>query len=160
MCDAMPGWRRRILAGGLHPVGVTDAPPAGSVRLAVSERPVIGGHEGDRRPKAGGIFAFLVSVCAALVSLQALVPWAPWRAVLQEAGVLVMFTGLGIWARLTRHAVAAHQRCSCDRPPVWIRIIPSVAQVRHAPSVGVHEAGAVGPVADAALVEMNGVRRS
>ncbi len=52
----------------------------------------------------------------------------------QAAGVLVMFDGLGVWTRLNRRSAAAGQLCSCERPPVWIRVVPSIAEPMRTPA--------------------------
>jgi hypothetical protein len=54
----------------------------------------------------------------------------------RSAEVPVMFGRLGIWAALTRRGLVVGQRCSCERPPVWIRVIPSVPWDRRPPSWG------------------------
>ena len=117
-----------MLTGVADPVAATGVPPEGFVRLAPAARQAPGDHREGVRPGAGVVLSFLVAVGAALVSLQMLIPWAPWRAVMPAAGVLVVFGGLDIWARLIRRGMVAGQPCACERPPVWIRVIPSVAQ--------------------------------
>jgi hypothetical protein len=149
-----------MLTGGADPVEATCVPPEGFVRLAPGARPASGDHRGGLRPGAGVVLSFLIAVGAGLASLQTLIPWAPWRAVMQAAGVLVMFGGLGIWARLTRRGMAEIQACACERPPVWIRVIPSVAQNRHPLGDTLVEAGARRPDRRTALVEATGVTRS
>jgi hypothetical protein len=149
-----------MLTGGADPVEATGVPPEGFVRLAPAEPQTPGNHRVGVRPGAGVVLSFLIAVGAGLASLQTLIPWAPWRAVMQAAGVLVMFGGLGIWARLTRSRMAAGQPCACERPPVWIRVIPSVAQDRHPLGESLDGAGARRPDRRAALVEANGVIRS
>ena len=149
-----------MLTGGADPVEAIGVPPEGFVRLAPAARQASADQWGGVRPGAGVVLSFLVAVGAALASLQTLIPWAPWRAVMQAAGVLVMFGGLGIWARLTRGGMAAGQPCACERPPVWIRVIPSVAQDRHPLGERLDGAGAGRPDRRAALVEANGVTRS
>ena len=149
-----------MLTGGADPVEATGVPPEGFVRLAPAERQVSGNHRVGVRPGAGVVLSFLVAVGAGLASLETLIPWAPWRAVMQAAGVLVMFGGLGIWVRLTRRGMAAGQPCACERPPVWIRVIPSVAPTRHPLGESLDEAGARRSDRRAALVEANGVTRS
>ena len=126
MCNSVPGWRRRMLAGERDYAEVTDPPPAGFVRLGPAERtvPTIQGR--DPRPGAGLIFSLLIAVGAGLEVVQALVPSSTWRTVTQAAGVVVVFGGVGIWDALTRSWFAARQTCSCERPPVSIRVIPSV----------------------------------
>ncbi len=74
--------------------------------------------------------------------------------------MLVMFGGLGIWARSTRSRMAAGQPCACEHPPVWIRVALSVAQDRHPLGESLDGAGVRRPDRQAALVEANGVTRS
>ena len=83
-----------MLTGGADPAEATDLPPEGFVRLAPAARQAPGDHRGGVRPGAGVVLSFLIAVGAGLASLQTLIPWAPWRAVMQAAGVLVMFGGL------------------------------------------------------------------
>jgi hypothetical protein len=71
---------------------------------------------------------------AGLAVLQTLIPWGPWRVALQAAAVLVMFGGLGVWTRFGRRSAAAGQLCSCERPPVWIRVVPSIVEPRRTPA--------------------------
>ena len=149
-----------MLIGGADPVEATGVSPEGFVRLAPAARQAPGDHRGGVRPGAGVVLSLLVAVGAALVSLQMLIPWAPWRAVMPAAGVLVVFGGLDIWARLIRRGMVAGQPCACERPPVWIRVIPSVAQNRHPLGESLDEAGAGRPDRRAAVVEANGVTRS
>jgi hypothetical protein len=154
-----------MLTGGADPMEATCVPPEGFFRLAPVARQAPGDHRRGVRPGAGVDLSFLVAIGAALASLQTLIPWAPWRAVMQAAGALVMFGGLGIWARLTRGGMAAGPPCACERPPVWIRVIPSVAQDRHPLGESLlgdslDGAGARRPDRRAALVEANGVTRS
>ena len=78
---------------------------------------------------------------------------------MQAAGVLVMFGGLGIWASLTRRGMPAGQGCACVRPPVWIRVIPSIARNRHPLGEGLDGAGARRQDYRPAFVETNGVTR-
>ena len=105
-----------MLTGGADPGEATGVPPEGFVRLAPAEPQTPGNHRVGLRPGAGVVLSFLIAVGAGLASLQTLIPWAPWRAVMQAAGVLVMFGGLGIWARLTRSRMVAGQPCACERP--------------------------------------------
>ncbi len=149
-----------MLTGGADPVEATGVSPEGFVRLAPVARPASANHRGGVRPGAGVVLSFLVAVGVVLASLETLIPWAPWRAVMQAAGVLVMFGGLGIWARLTRSRMAAGQPCASERPRVWIRVIPSVAQNHHLLGESLDGAGACRPDHWAALVEANGVTRS
>jgi hypothetical protein len=149
-----------MLTGGADPVEATCVPPEGFVRLAPAKRQGSGNHRVGVRPGAGVVLSFLIAVGAGMASLQTLIPWAPWRAVMQAAGVLVMFGGLGIWARLTRRGMAAGPACACERPPVWIRVVPSVAQNRHPLGERLDGAGAGRPDRRTALVEANGVTRS
>ena len=149
-----------MLTGGADPVEATGVPPEGFVRLAPTRRQAPGDHRRGMRPGAGVVLSLLVAIGATLASLQTPIPWPPWRAVMQAAGVLVMFGGLGIWARLTGGGMAAGQPCACERPPVWIRVIPSVAQHRHPLGESLDGAGARQPDRRAALAEANGVTRS
>ena len=149
-----------MLTGGADPVEATGVPPEGFVRLAPVARSASANHGRGVRPGAGVVLSFLIAVGAGMASLQTLIPWAPWRAVMQAAGVLVMFGGLGIWARLTRRGMAAGPACACERPPVWIRVVPSVAPNRHPLGDTLVEAGARRPDRRTALVEANGVTRS
>jgi hypothetical protein len=149
-----------MLTGGADPGEATGVPPVGFVRLAPARRQAPGDHRRGVRPGAGVVLSLLIAVGAGLATLQALIPWAPWRAVMQAAGALVMFGGLGIWAGLTRRGIAAGQPCACERPPVWIRVIPSVAQHRHPLGESLDGAGARRPDRHAALVEANRVTRS
>jgi hypothetical protein len=149
-----------MLTGGADQVEATGVPHEGFVRLAPVTRPASANHRRGVRPGAGVVLSFLVAVGAGMASLQALIPWAPWRAAMQAAGALVMFGGLGIWARLTRGGMAAGQPCACERLPVWIRVIPSVAQNRQALGETLVEARARRPDHRAALVEATGVTRS
>jgi hypothetical protein len=43
-----------------------------------------------------------------------------------------MFSALGLWARLNQSAALRASLCSCERPPVWIRVVPSIAGRRSA----------------------------
>ena len=149
-----------MLSGGTDPGEAAGMPPEGFVRLAPAARQAPGDHRGGVRPGTGVVLSFLVATGAALASLQSLIPWAPWRAVMQAAGLVVIFGGLGIWARLIRRGMVAGQPCACERPPVWIRVIPSVAQNRHPLGESPDGAGAGRPDRRAALVEANGVARS
>jgi hypothetical protein len=149
-----------MLTGGADQVEATGVPPEGFVRLAPAERQAPGDQREGVRPGAGIVLSLLVAVGAGMASLQTLIPWAPWRAVMQAAGVLVMFGGLGIWARLNRRGMAAGQPCACERPPVWIRVIPSVAQNHHPVGERLDGAGAGRPDRRAALVDATGVTRS
>ena len=149
-----------MLTGGADPVEAPGVPPEDFVRLAPARWQNPGDHRRGVRPGAGVALSLLIAVGAGLGSLQTLIPWAPWRAVMQAAGVLVMFGGLGIWARLTRSGLAAGQPCACERPPVWIRVIPSVAQNRHPLVESLDGADARRPDRRAALVEANRVTRS
>ena len=132
MCDAMPGWRRRMLSGGTDPAEVTDTPPEGFVRL-----PPIPSQLTDHSvapPRGGGVVFSLVAMgTVALAVVQTLVPWGPWRVALQVAGTFVMFGGLGVWTRLHRRSAGAEQPCACERPPVWIRVVPSIAKTSRTP---------------------------
>lgn len=107
----------------------------------------------------GVVLSCLVEVGAGMARLQPLIPWAPWRATMQAVRALVMFGGLGIWARLTRGGTAAGQACACERPPVWIRVVPSVAPNRHPLGESLDGADARRPDRRASLVEANGVPR-
>ncbi len=80
MCDAMPGWRQRMLTGGADPVDATGVPPEGFVRLTPAARQTPDDHRRGVRPGAGVVLSFLIAVGAGLASLQTLIPWAPWRA--------------------------------------------------------------------------------
>ena len=132
MCDAVPGWRRRMLSGA-DPSDVADGtPPEGFVRLAPARPEAPGDHADHARPAGGLVFALVAMMTAGLAVLQTLIPWGPWRVALQASGALVMFGALGIWARLNRR-MAGHP-CSCDRPVVWIRIVPSIAEPRRVPA--------------------------
>jgi hypothetical protein len=149
-----------MLTGGAEPVEATGVPPKGFVRLAPVERQAPGNQGGGGRPGVGAVLSFLVAVGAAMASLQTLIPWAPWRALMQGVGVLMMFGGLGLWAKTPRREVAAGQACACERPPVWIRVIPSVVPDRHPLGESLDGAGAGRPNHRAALVGANGGTRS
>lgn len=149
-----------MLTGGADPIEATGAPPEGFVKLAPAARQAPDDHRRGVSPGAGVVSSLLLAVGAALASLQTLNPWVLSRAVMQAAGVLIMFGGLGIWARLTRHAMPAIQPCACERPQVWIRVIPSVVQNRHPLGESLDGAGACRSDRQVALVEANGVRRS
>lgn len=149
-----------MLTGGAEPVEALGAPPEGFVRLTTAERQVSGNHRRGVRPGAGVVLSFLIAVGAGMASLQTFIPWAPWRAVMQAAGALVMFGGLGIWTRLTRTRMAADQLCASERPPVWIRVIPSVAQNRRPLGERLDGAGAARPDRRATRAEANRVTQS
>jgi len=149
-----------MLTGGADPVEATGVAPEGFVRLAPLERQAPGNQPGGVRPGVGVVLSFLVAVGAAMASLQALIPWAPWRAVMQGAGVLVMFGGLGLWAKTPRREMAAGQACACERPPVWIRVVPSVVPDRRPLGERMNATGAGRPVRRDALVGANGGARS
>jgi len=155
----MPAWRRRTLIGGAEPLEATYPPPEGFIRLAPAGPQARDDHRAVVKSGQGAILSFLVAVGAAMAGLQMLIPWAPWRAVMQAAGVLVMFGGLGIWASLTRRGMPAGQGCACVRPPVWIRVIPSIARNRHPLGEGLDGAGARRQDYRPAFVETNGVTR-
>ena len=133
MCDAMPGWRRRMLSGGMDPAEGTDTPPEGFVRLTPTPPQLTDDHVAHSRPGGGVVFSFVAMATAGLAVLQTLVPWGPWRVALQAAGVLVMFGGLGVWTRFNRRFEDAGP-CSCERPPVWIRVVPSIAETSRTPA--------------------------
>lgn len=150
-----------MLTGGADSVEATGVPPEGFVRLAPAARQApANNHREGARSGGGVILSFLVAVGAGMASLQTLIPWAPWRAALQAVGALVMFGGLGIWARLARRGLAAGHPCACERSPVWIRVIPSVAQNRHLLGESLDRVVAGRPDRRAKLVEANGVTRS
>ena len=123
-----------MLSSGMDPAEVTDTPPEGSIRLAPTPPPLMGGHIAHARPGGGVVFSLVAMATAGLAVLQTLIPWGPWRVAMQAAGVLVMFGGLGVWTRFGRRSAAAGQLCSCERPPVWIRVVPSIAEPRRTPA--------------------------
>jgi hypothetical protein len=96
---------------------------------------------------------------AGLAVLQTLIPWGPWRVALQAAGVLVMFGGLSVWARLNRNSKLAGQ-CSCERPPVWIRVVPSIAESSRIPAEDQQLVEPMRTDAEKSLVGSNRVIRS
>ena len=142
MCESVPGWRRRMLAGGRDYAEVTGPPPEGFVRLGPAERRVSTLQGRDPRPGAGLIFSLLIAVGAGLEVVQALVSSSTWRVVTQAAGVVVLFGGVGIWDVLTRSWLAARHTCSCARPPMWIRVIPSVHRDTYTPGRSIASSGA------------------
>lgn len=133
MCDAMSGWRRRILSGGMEPVEVTDTPPEGFVRLPPAQPQVAGDHSAHAGPPASVVLLLVALAAAGLAILHTLMPAGLGRVVFQAAGVLVMFCGLGIGARLDRSHATAEERCACEPPPVWMRVVPSIAEPRRSP---------------------------
>ena len=142
MCESVPGWRRRMLAGGRDYAEVTGPPPEGFVRLGPAEGTVPTAQGRDPRPGAGLIFSLLIAVGAGLEVVQALIPSSTWRVVTQAAGVVVVFGGVGIWDVLTRSWFTARRTCSCEPPPVWIRVIPSVNRDTHTPGGSIAPSGA------------------
>ena len=132
MCDAGPGWRRRALSGGEDPGEQTEMPPGGFVRLAPAPPSVVGNHLDHTKPGGGVVFTLVAVVTAGLAVLQTFIPGGPWRVAMQAAGVLVMFSALGVWARPHQSAASRDSLCSCERPPVWIRVVPSIAEPRSA----------------------------
>jgi hypothetical protein len=122
-----------MLSGGKDPAQVTDTPPEGFVKLAPAPPQLTGDHIAHARPAAGIVFSLVAMATAGLAVLQTLIPWGPWRLALQAAGVLVVFGGLGVWASLNRNSALAGQ-CSCKRPPVWIRVVPSIAELIRTPA--------------------------
>jgi hypothetical protein len=158
MCKAVPGWRRRILSGGADPAeGIDDTPPEGFVRLAAA-RPEDPDDHVHARPAGGVVFALVAMITAGLAVLQTLIPWGPWRVALQASGVLVMFGSLWIWARLNRSL--ADRPCPCERPVVWIRIVPSIAEPRRLPTQNENFPEPARAHADDSLVEASRVTRS
>lgn len=119
-----------MLTGGADPMDATGTPPAGFVRLPPARRRAPSGPPGGARSGAAIVLSFLMAMGAGQTLLQSSVAWTPWRAVLPAVGVLFVFGGLGIWARRRRGGIVATQSCACERPPVWIRVIPSLAQGR------------------------------
>ena len=159
MCEAVSGWRRRMLSGGADPAeGVDDTPPEGFVRLAPARPEAPGDHVNHARPAGGVVFALVAMMTASLAVLQTLIPWGPWRIALQASGVLVMFGVLGIWARLNRSL--AGQPCSCERPVVWIRVVPSIAEPRRVPAQNDNLPEPARAYAEDSLVGVNRVTRS
>jgi hypothetical protein len=132
MCDAVPGYRGRALSAGEDPGEQTDMPPEGFVRLAPAPPSVVGSHLDHAKPGVSVVSTLVAMVTAGLAVLQAFIPWGPWRVALQAGGVLVMFSALGLWARLNQSAALRASLCSCERPPVWIRVVPSIAGRRSA----------------------------
>jgi len=133
MCEAGSGWRRRMLSGGADPAeGADDTPPEGFVRLAPARPQDPRDHVDHTRPAGGVVFALVAMMTAGLAVLQTLIPWGPWRVALQASGVLAMFGVLGIWGKLNRSS--AGQPCSCERPVVWIRVVPSIDEPRPVPA--------------------------
>jgi len=159
MCESVPDWRRRMLSGGADPAeGDDDTPPEGFVRLAPAHRGTPGDHVDHARPAGGVVFALVAMMTAGLAVLQTLIPWGPWRVALQASGVLVMFGVLGIWARLNRSL--AGQPCSCGRPVVWIRVVPSIAEPRRVPAQNDNLPEPARAYAEDSLVGVNRVTRS
>jgi hypothetical protein len=117
-----------MLSGGMDPAEVRDTPPKGFVRLEPTPHQPTGDRVAHARPFGGVVFSLVAMGTAGLAVLQTLVPGGPWRMALQTAGVLVMFGGLGVWTRFNRRSAAAGQLCPCERPPVWIRVVPSIAE--------------------------------
>jgi hypothetical protein len=123
-----------MLSGGTDPAEVADTPPEGFIRLAPTPPQLAGAHVAHARRGGGVVFSLVAMATAGLAVFQTLIPWGPWRVALQAAGVLVMFGGLGVWTRFDRRSAAAGQLCSCERPPVWIRVVPSIAEPRRTPA--------------------------
>ena len=123
-----------MLSGGMEPAEVTDTPPEGFVEPAPTPPQLTDDHGAHARPAGGVVFSLVAMGTAGLAVLQTLVPWGPWRMAVQAAGVLVMFGGLGVWTRFNRRSAAAGRLCSCERPPVWIRVVPSIAEPRRTPA--------------------------
>ena len=122
-----------MLSGGADPgEQADDTPPEGFVRLAPAHPEDPGDHVDPARRAGGVVFALVAMMTAGLAVLQTLIPWGPWRVALQASGVLVMFGVLGIWARPNRSL--ARRPCSCQRPAVWIRVLPSIAEPRRVPA--------------------------
>jgi hypothetical protein len=117
-----------MLLAGIDPAKATDIPPEGFVRLAPTPPPLTGGHVARARPAGGTVFALAAMVTAGLAAVQTLIPWRPWLVAMQASGVLVMFSILGVWVRLNQSAESGGPLCSCERPPVWIRVVPSMAE--------------------------------
>jgi hypothetical protein len=159
MCEAMPGWKRRVLSGGMDQAEVTDTPPEGFVRLAPTPPQLTGDHLAHARPAGGVVFSLVAMAAAGLAVLQTLIPWGPWRVALQAAGVLVMFGGLSVWARLNRNSKLAGQ-CSCERSPVWIRVAPSIAESSRTPAEDHQLVEPMRTDAEESLVGSNRVIRS
>ena len=132
MCDAVSGWRRSMQSGADASDVADNTPPEGFVRLASARPAAPGDHADHARPAGGVIFALLAMMTAGLAVLQTLIPRGPWRVALQASGVLVMFGVFGVWARLNRRV--AGPSCACNRPVVWIRIVPSIAEPRRVPA--------------------------
>jgi hypothetical protein len=82
---------------------------------------------------------------------------APWRVAIQVSGVLVMFGLLGVWARLARTSGSGEQRCPCERPPVWIRVVPSIAEPVPAPAQDQEHVNGARTDAEESLVGANRV---
>jgi len=132
MCVPVPGWRQRILSGGLDPVEAAgDTPPPGFIRLNPRDSEGLVDDVDHARPTGGGVFTLVAMMTAGLAVVQTLVPWGLARIALQSGGVLAIFGVLGIWAR--RNRLRANRACPCDRPPVWIRVVPSIADPRRVP---------------------------
>jgi hypothetical protein len=72
MCEAMPGWRRRTLSGGLHLTETTDVPPEGFVRLAPVPREAAGSHLSHAGPGVVVVLSLLAVVTASMAILQRL----------------------------------------------------------------------------------------
>ncbi len=148
-----------MLSGGMDPAEVTDTPPEGFVRLTPASPQLTGDQVAHARPGGGVVFSILAMATAGLAVLQTLLPWGPWRVALQAAGVLVMFGGLSVWTRLNRYCAIAEQ-CSCERPPVWIRVIPSIAEVSRTPAEDQRLVEPMRTDAEESLVGANRVTRS
>jgi hypothetical protein len=148
-----------MLSGGADPAEVADdTAPHSFVRLAPVHSEAASDHVDHARPAAGVIFSLVAAMTAGLAVLPTLIPWGQWRIVLQVSGVLVIFSVLGIWARLTR--CFAGQPCSCERPPAWIRVVPSIAEPRCVPVQDEDLAEAERAAAEKSLVGANRVTRS
>jgi hypothetical protein len=160
MCDAMPGWRRKVLSGGMESAETTDTQPEGFIRLAPAPPQLTRDHVAHARPAGGMAFSLVAMATAGLAVFQALVPWGPLRMAVQAAGVLVMFGGLGVWTRSNRRSAAAGQLCSCECLPVWIRVVPSIAEPRRTPAEDQHRGQPMRIDAEDSLVGADRVTRS
>jgi hypothetical protein len=148
-----------MVSGGADPAEVADNTPSeGFVRLAPVHSEATSDHVDHARPVGGVVFSLVAVTTAGLAVLQAFIPWGPWRVALQVSGVLVIFGVLGIWARLNRRF--AGQQCSCERPPVWIRVVPSIAEPRFVPVEDENLAEAEPADAEELLVGANRATRS
>ena len=149
-----------MLSGGMNLTETIDVPPEGFVRLAPMPRKASGRHLTHAGPGVVVGFSLVAVVTAGMAILQRLMAWAPWRVAIQAGAVLVIFGALGVWARLGRSSGSGVKRCSCERPPVWIRVVPSIAEPRSAPAQDQEHVKGARADAEEPLVGANRVTRS